>query len=378
MKSADQASAFDRDSHAPSVCRLKRCSPQSTAALLVSAAILSAVPTNAAFSGQLQADLAPLTRQLAKLGHNLCYSLKLECHTTTAPSQKKSRPRRAVKSIVQHPLSQTTKTGTASTSVDITPKHDVGSAKSVNPPKSLIPIPRSKPSLNIPQQTAAEAVVAVPKSKPDQIKATVPALKEETFEIATRELPPSFPGDDCLASLRSSKVNFEVMVAPVSSENCHVDKPVRLHAIPTTAGTVVLPDSPILNCRFARQFSLWLSDTGAAVVFSHLNKNLAKVSTGPGYQCRGRNGDASAKLSEHASGNAVDITTMTTADGQTVQVSDAINSASPSFQVLRGLRATACGYFSTVLGPGTNQAHASHFHFDMAMHGKSQNYRICE
>jgi len=60
------------------------------------------------------------------------------------------------------------------------------------------------------------------------------------------------------------------------------------------------------------------------------------------------------------------------------QQKDNRESASPSFQVLRGLRATACGYFSTVLGPGTNQAHASHFHFDMAVHGKSQNYRICE
>ncbi len=363
---------------APSVCRLRRCSPQGTAALLVSTAILFVVPVNAASSGESQADLAPLTRQLDKLGHDLCYALKLKCHTTTRPSQKKPPPRRAVKSIAQRPLSQTTMAETASTDVDHTPKHDVGSAKSVNPPKSLIPIPRSKPSFSIPRQVAAETVVAVPKDKPDQIKSTVPAPKEETFEIATRELPPSFPGDDCLASLRSSKVNFEVMVAPVSSENCHVDEPVRLHAIPTTAGTVVLPDSPILNCRFARQFSLWLSDTGAAVVFSHLNKNLAKVSTGPGYQCRGRNGDSSAKLSEHAFGNAVDITMMTTVDGQTVQVADAINLASPSFQVLRGLRTTACGYFSTVLGPGTNQAHATHFHFDMAMHGKSQNYRICE
>jgi hypothetical protein len=74
----------------------------------------------------------------------------------------------------------------------------------------------------------------------------------------------------------------------------------------------------------------------------------------------------------------VDITTLTTADGRQIQVSDALNPASSSFQVLRALRTAACGYFKTVLGPGANAAHASHFHLDMGMHGKSGNYRICE
>jgi hypothetical protein len=42
------------------------------------------------------------------------------------------------------------------------------------------------------------------------------------------------------------------------------------------------------------------------------------------------------------------------------------------------LRTTACGYFTTVLGPGSNLAHATHYHFDLGVHGKSGNYRICE
>ena len=42
------------------------------------------------------------------------------------------------------------------------------------------------------------------------------------------------------------------------------------------------------------------------------------------------------------------------------------------------LRISACGYFTTVLGPGANAAHAEHYHFDLGLHGKSGNYRICE
>jgi len=42
------------------------------------------------------------------------------------------------------------------------------------------------------------------------------------------------------------------------------------------------------------------------------------------------------------------------------------------------LRTAACGYFTTVLGPGANPAHDHHFHFDFKKRGKSYNYRICE
>ena len=42
------------------------------------------------------------------------------------------------------------------------------------------------------------------------------------------------------------------------------------------------------------------------------------------------------------------------------------------------LRTSACGYFTTVLGPGSNEAHKNHLHFDLALHGKSDNYRICQ
>jgi hypothetical protein len=185
-------------------------------------------------------------------------------------------------------------------------------------------------------------------------------------------------GEQCLAALRTSNVEFETVATPVSNGTCQVDMPVRLLAVLTPRGRVMLPDKPTLNCRFARQFALWLSDAGAAVVSARMNTTLAKVSTGPGYECRGRNGDASAKLSEHAFGNAVDITTIVTADGRTFLVSDAVVTNSAAFPLLRGLRTTACGYFTTVLGPGANAAHASHFHFDMGLHGKSLSYRVCQ
>lgn len=183
---------------------------------------------------------------------------------------------------------------------------------------------------------------------------------------------------DCERGLRDSKVRFDTLTAPYGDGTCVVVEAVRLHAVETPSGVVSLPEGPVFNCRFARQFATWISETGSAVVLAQTNRRLERVSTGPGYDCRHRNGDSSGKMSEHAAGNAVDITTMTVDGGATIRMADAIDPNSTSFAVLRALRTTACGYFTTVLGPGANEAHREHYHFDLGVHGKSGNYRICE
>jgi hypothetical protein len=143
-------------------------------------------------------------------------------------------------------------------------------------------------------------------------------------------------------------------------------------------GVVGLPAGPILKCEFAKQFVIWLADIGAPTVAAQEGTTLAALSTGPGYQCRGRNGDSSAKLSEHATGNAIDIDAVILAGKKRVEIAAVADPTSPHYRMLMALRVSACGYFTTVLGPGSNAAHATHYHFDLGRHGKSSNYRICE
>ncbi len=330
---------------------------QGAIVLFLSALVLSSEPPLP------RAELAPIARDF----RNLCQSLKMKC-ARSSPA-KKTRAASKGKSTVPR-NSKPVKKPVASP------------APTVEKIQSVVPVPRSKPSaieaLSSPAKTNTIINKTPPPKKNTETQiATVARPQKDMTTAVEPVVPPSVPDNGCLVSLKNSGAEFESLTS-VGDGRCHVDVPVRLHSVTTTSGKIVLPESPIVSCRFARQFALWLSDTGAALVSTHLDMKLAKVSTGPGYECRGRNGDASGKLSEHAFGNAVDITTITTADGRKIQISDAGNSASPSFQVLRGLRTTACGYFSTVLGPGSNEAHASHFHFDIGMHGRSKNYRICE
>ena len=213
-------------------------------------------------------------------------------------------------------------------------------------PVATPPIPRAKP------QTSQKQAAIIPR-----------VLPQDT-------LVPDDKIDTCLQKLRAAGADFAVPATNVASGKCHVQNPVNLKAVRALGNSIKLPEAPLLNCKFALQFSKWLGEAGAPILAAQLDSPLDKLSTGPGFECRGRNGDGSAKISEHGYGNAVDITTLRMRDGKVINVAGS--------KLFDGFRTSACGYFTTVLGPGSNAAHEKHFHFDLGVHGKSGNYRICE
>ena len=208
-----------------------------------------------------------------------------------------------------------------------------------------------------------------------------PPIAKQVALIAPGKVmdPSSMIGDiKCREQLTAQGAVYSVSKDEVKAGLCSVQNPVQLRFVETIIGRIELPEAPLLNCRFALQFSKWLRESGGPIISAQMNTPLRKISTGPGFECRGRNGDASAKISEHGYGNAVDITTFHMQDGQILSIEGPTNISTASNAVLDGLRTSACGYFTTVLGPGSNAAHATHFHFDMGAHGKSGNYKICE
>ena len=198
--------------------------------------------------------------------------------------------------------------------------------------------------------------------------------EQQTAVIAPEGVSPApvDEGEACVAALRALRVEFSRAAEPAAATGgCRVQNPVTLTSAITTRGRISFPEAPLLSCRFARQFVTWVNAADGIAA-------LSKVWTGPGFQCRGRNGDQSAKLSEHAFGDAVDVTTLATADGRSIAIADAASPSARDYATLKLLRSSACNFFTTVLGPGANSAHATHFHFDLAQHGHSKDYRICE
>jgi hypothetical protein len=230
-----------------------------------------------------------------------------------------------------------------------------------------------------PTQRPVIAAKAIPVAAQElDVAPPLPRIKPQALQQQAALIPRALPKEttakdgteSCFQKLRAMGAKFKIAAATVDYGKCNVENPINLLSVTTKQSTVDLPEAPLLNCKFALQFSKWLSESGAPILSAQLNSPVERISTGPGFECRGRNGDGTAKVSEHGYGNAVDISTFRLRNGKTLNVSDST--------LLPGVRASACGYFTTVLGPGANAAHASHFHFDMGAHGKSGNYRICQ
>ena len=350
-----------------------RFSARLAGSLAFGAAMLLAMPE--AQPSESGPSFKPVTKALDQMGDDFCKTFKLGCKSKGKPAAqrkpqtKPGSPAAAKTEAAAAPIPRQKPPRKA-------PDPNVDSVVVARTTEAPVPRPRPKP-----QDPAkpASIVVVIPKSEPAGQMPEKPVAEkpEETKQAST----PSATAPEetaCMSRLKKAGAQFEAAVAPADGPNCRVAAPVTLQSVETSAGRITLPEQPLLNCEFALQFSLWLADAAAPGIAARAKSRLAKVATGPGYDCRGRNGDIGAKLSEHAAGNAVDITTLTLDDGKTIQVADAGSESAASYQMLRGLRTTACGYFSTVLGPGANDAHASHFHFDLGRHGKSASYRICE
>jgi hypothetical protein len=240
------------------------------------------------------------------------------------------------------------------------PEKAVASRKNIE----LVAKPQQKPAVpKPPGMFFPEIVLHVPK----------PQVSQQENKPS-----PSVDGSSCRNELTELGAEFSVPAEVKGTGVCHLTDPVQLSSVTTPSGRVELPGTPLLNCTFARQFAIWLSYVAAPVVLGIGEAKLSSISTGTSYQCRLRNGDHSDKMSEHAFGNAIDIAGITLSNRRRIEVAAVSDPQDRDYRLLMVLRTTACGYFTTVLGPGSNLAHATHYHFDLGVHGKSGNYRICE
>lgn len=197
----------------------------------------------------------------------------------------------------------------------------------------------------------------------------------------TEQAKPKPPIDQaCLDRLGAARIEFEaVSLPPTATPGCSIETPVRLKAVllaPRWTTSVRLPDEPTLSCRFGERFAHWLRDLVAPLIAGELAVELKSVRTGQGYECRNRNRAEDGKISAHASGLAVDVASFELTNGRTLAIKP--NGDEHLRATVDAIRVAACGWFTTVLGPGSDSAHADHLHVDILQHGSSDRYRICQ
>ncbi len=190
--------------------------------------------------------------------------------------------------------------------------------------------------------------------------------------------PPQAAQSDCLAALRAQGATFEAakMEAPADAR-CVVAEPVTVLSLAAPAGRrIELPDRPTVDCQTAATFASFVEEALAPLVKGSFDATIASIKTGPGFDCRARDHVAGAKLSEHAKGLAIDIASIAFAGGRVYQVGAMNDEPERAFD--RAARAAACGYFHTVLGPGADAFHASHWHVDLESRGGDGKSKLCQ
>ncbi len=134
----------------------------------------------------------------------------------------------------------------------------------------------------------------------------------------------------------------------------------------TSVGGVMLSQPSSMNCKTARALHSWTTKQAVPII-GNTGGGVRSFRVAAHYACRTRNNQRGARLSEHAKGNAIDISAFRLADGTSITVLSDWGGGKRG-KILRKLHKSACGPFGTVLGPNSDRHHQDHFHFDTADH----------
>lgn len=178
----------------------------------------------------------------------------------------------------------------------------------------------------------------------------------------------------CESELKTLGVKFERRDAIDGPGPCGLS---ATYAISTVAEDVVITPTTEMTCGAARATAKWVNEmvipSARAMDESVTLKRIRHAST---YVCRTRNGQPGAKISEHARGAAIDISSFEFEGRDPIPVEPRAGKGTVEEAFQRAVRASACLYFTTVLGPGSDAYHDDHLHLDLAE--RSRAYRLCQ
>ena len=197
-----------------------------------------------------------------------------------------------------------------------------------------------------------------------------PARPPELSGEAALALKVSAPDDAaCRTRLARLGARFEPLPA-IANGQCGAPLPLKLTAL----DGVALPQSATLTCTAAEALARWATEAQVAAE-RELKQPLRSIAIGTSYECRGQNHDVEAKLSEHAFANGIDVMSFGLEGRAPVTVA-AKPAGSDEGRFLDAVRGRACAFFRTVLGPGSNAAHADHLHLDERE--RNAGHRLCQ
>lgn len=181
--------------------------------------------------------------------------------------------------------------------------------------------------------------------------------------------------EQCLAEKGVVPSAFMEPLSAINGEDgCGMEYPFRVHAF--AEGNVVVEPAARLACPVIRELDAWVQQVVEPAAEAWLGQPVVAIRQMSSYSCRPMNGQAGAKISEHAFGNALDVGAFRTADGRWITVKNGWKGTQEERGFLLQVQAGACERFTTVLAPGSNVFHYDHIHVDLMRHAKGR--MICK
>ncbi|WP_246091791.1 extensin family protein [Aliirhizobium smilacinae] len=240
-----------------------------------------------------------------------------------------------------------------------------------------VPKPLAKPE---PDTATTDTSNPAKDNEPVKDEATPADKQAEEGETKKAESPPPPPlvKEDpqelqaCLADLKAIGAKFQANDPIDDGNGCGIEHPVDV--------AEVLPGVDLggatMRCKTALTMAHWLKDTvQPAMSIAMPGRRIVGLVPGSTYQCRLRNSASTGKISEHARGNAYDVAAFKLDNGERIEMKPRTEDSTLEGAFQRTATAGACLHFTTVLSPGSDEAHEDHLHLDIL--DRKGGYRYC-
>jgi hypothetical protein len=224
----------------------------------------------------------------------------------------------------------------------------------------------------LPKPRPADAPVTEPE-KPAAAKPAPAATDKPAEQASSPPAPPAPPPPSACRLALTDAIAIAPSIPDIKGPGeCGGEDLVRLEAVvlPDKRRVAVKP-AAIMRCAMASEIAAWIRIDMAPLVTS-LGSVISDLDNLDSFECRGRNGIAGAKMSEHGRANALDVHDLKLANGQSITFTDRMVPREVRESVLHSM----CARFTTVLGPGSDGYHEDHIHIDLME--RHNNYKICQ
>jgi hypothetical protein len=203
---------------------------------------------------------------------------------------------------------------------------------------------------------------------PDRWNPWAPLALEEPLNWLTRFKLARASGDgtQCKAILAQAQWRYAPVPDRETGPGCGFENAVRIEATSAAVG-----EPFTLSCRSALSLALWDRHVVQPAARTHFDATVKRLEHFGSYACRNIYGRKDARLSRHATADALDVAAFVLSNGRRIAVQRDWGSDDADGLFLREVHAGACRVFDGVLGPAYNEAHRDHFHLERG------GYKVC-